>query len=214
MNKPYVIGIAGSSGSGKTFFLKSFLNHFLPEQVTLISQDDYYIPANTKTREENRLYNFDLPTAINRKAFFHDIKQLFEGNTIYREEYTFNNPDIKPKMLEIKPAPILIIEGLFIFHYEEVNNLLDFRIFLDADEPVALERRLRRDLIERGYDHDDVMYKWINHVVPSYNAYLLPYKPICDLVILNNADDPKIIDDAANKISVDLKEKKLDISII
>ncbi|TDS17257.1 uridine kinase family protein [Sphingobacterium paludis] len=214
MNKPYVIGIAGSSGSGKTFFLRSFLNHFLPEDVTLISQDDYYIPANTKTREENRLYNFDVPTSINREAFYHDIKQLFNGQTVYREEYTFNNPDIKPKMLAIKPAPILIVEGLFIFHYEEVNELLDFRIFLDAEESVALERRLRRDLIERGYDHDDVMYKWVNHVVPSYKEFLAPYKPICDLVIINNTDDPKIIDDAANKISMDLREKKSDITII
>ena len=200
MSKPYVIGIAGSSGSGKTFFLKSFLNHFHQDQVTLISQDDYYIPANTKTREENRLYNFDLPTAINRSSFYHDINELFSGNVVYREEYTFNNPDIKPKMLEIKPAPILIVEGLFIFYYQEVNQLLDYRIFLDADESVALERRLRRDLIERGYDHDDVMYKWINHVVPSYNEYLLPYKDACDLVIINNTDSPKIIDDAANNI--------------
>ena len=214
MNKPYVIGIAGSSGSGKTFFLKSFLNHFLPEQVTLISQDDYYIPANTKTQEENRLYSFDLPTAINRKDFYHDIKQLFDGKTVFKEEYTFNNPALKPKILEIKPAPILIVEGLFIFHYEEVNELLDFRIFLDAEESVALERRLRRDLIERGYDHDDVMYKWENHVVPSYQQYLLPYKPEVDLVIINNTDDPKIIDDATHSISTDLKAKKIDISII
>lgn len=205
MDKPYVIGIAGSSGSGKTFFLKRFLDHFQPDQVTLISQDDYYIPANTKTKEENRLYNFDQPTAINRGSFFHDIKQLFGGHTVYRQEYTFNNPDITPKILEIKPAPILIVEGLFIFHYEEVNELLDYRIFLDAEESVALERRLRRDLIERGYDHDDVMYKWINHVVPAYEQYLVPFKSICDLVIINNTDDPKIIDEAAREISVELK---------
>lgn len=205
MNKPYVIGIAGSSGSGKTFFLKRFLDHFRPDQITLISQDDYYIPANTKTKEENRLYNFDLPTAINRKSFFHDIKQLFSGHTVYRKEYTFNNPRTIPKMLEIKPAPILVVEGLFIFHYEEVNELLDYRIFLDAAESVALERRLRRDLIERGYDHDDVIYKWVNHVIPAYEQYLVPFKSKCDLVIINNANDPKIIDDAAREISTGLK---------
>ena len=205
MDKPCVIGIAGSSGSGKTFFLKRFLDHFHREQITLISQDDYYIPANTKTKEENRLYNFDLPTAINRESFFHDIKQLFDGRTVYRQEYTFNNPDTVPKMLEIKPAPILVIEGLFIFHYEEVNELLDYRVFLDADESVALDRRLRRDLIERGYEHDDVMYKWVNHVVPAYEQYLAPFKSICDLVIINNADDPKIIDDAARRISAEFK---------
>lgn len=207
MDKPYVIGIAGSSGSGKTFFLKSFLNHFSEDEVTLISQDDYYIPANTKTREENRLYNFDLPTAINRELFYAHIKDLFDGKTVYKEEYTFNNPNITPKMLQINPAPILVVEGLFIFHYEEVNQLLDYRIFLDADEPIALERRLRRDLIERGYDHDDVMYKWTNHVVPSYNEYLLPYREQCNLVIKNNVDDPQVIQDFTNTIAVDLRKR-------
>lgn len=207
MNKPHVIGIAGSSGSGKTFFLKSFLNHFDSDQVTLISQDDYYIPANTKTQEENRLYNFDLPTAIDRTAFYRDIKDLFDGKVIHKEEYTFNNPNIKPKMLEIKPAPILIVEGLFIFHYSEVNDLLDYRIFLDAEESIALQRRLKRDLIERGYDHDDVMYKWVNHVVPSYNEFLLPYRPICDKVIVNNTDAPALINKETDMISGMLKEK-------
>ncbi|CDS92600.1 uridine kinase family protein [Sphingobacterium faecium] len=205
--KPYVIGIAGSSGSGKTFFLNCFLKHFSPEEVTLISQDDYYIPANTKTQEENKLYNFDLPTSIDRDAFYKDISDLFEGKTIYKEEYTFNNPAIKPKMLEIKPAPILIIEGLFIYHYTEVNHLIDHRIFLDANQEIALERRLRRDLIERGYFEDDVLYKWVNHVLPSYNEYLLPYKNTCDQVIINNTDDPAPIWKITDDICQELKDK-------
>ncbi|KKX50554.1 MULTISPECIES: uridine kinase [Sphingobacterium] len=205
--KPYVIGIAGSSGSGKTFFLNCFLKHFSPDEVTLISQDDYYIPANTKTQEENKLYNFDLPTSIDRNAFYKDISDLFDGKTIYKEEYTFNNPAIKPKMLEIKPAPILIIEGLFIYHYTEVNKLIDHRIFLDANQDIALERRLRRDLIERGYFEDDVRYKWVNHVLPSYNEYLLPYKNSCDQVIINNTDDPEPIWKITDDICADLKDK-------
>ncbi|MCT1525546.1 MULTISPECIES: uridine kinase family protein [Sphingobacterium] len=207
MDKPYVIGIAGSSGSGKTFFLKSFLDHFSPDEITLISQDDYYIPANTKTQEENRLYNFDLPTSIDRNAFYSDIKDLFDGKTVYKEEYTFNNPALTPKMLEIKPAHILVVEGLFIFHYEEINQLLDYRIFLDAEESIALRRRLRRDLVERGYDHDDVMYKWINHVVPSYNEYLLPFRETCDLVIQNNTDEPAVIQSFTNDIASELRKR-------
>lgn len=187
--KPFVIGIAGSSGSGKTLFLKCFLNHFTEQEVTLISQDDYYIPAHTKTREENRLYNFDLPTAINREDFYKDILDLFEGKTIRREEYTFNNAAATPKILEIKPAPILIVEGLFIFHYSEVNALLSQRIFIHADDEVALRRRIKRDLLERGYDEEDVRYKWYNHVLPCFREYLLPYKPSCDLIIENNEDD-------------------------
>jgi uridine kinase len=205
--RPFVIGIAGSSGSGKTLFLKSFLKHFRADQIILISQDDYYIPANTKTKEDNKLYNFDLPTAIDRKAFFGDIKDLFDGETISREEYTFNNANIKAKLIEIKPAPILIIEGLFIFHYKEINELLDYRIFIDADEDIALQRRIRRDFVERGYHEEDVLYKWDNHVVPAYKQYLLPFKDHCDEILINNHNDHKIIENASFTLSKNLKAK-------
>ncbi|MGV3763692.1 uridine kinase family protein [Parapedobacter sp.] len=206
INAPYVVGIAGSSGSGKTFFLNCFLNHFAPHEVALISQDDYYIPANTKTKEENKRYNFDLPTAIDRSAFQRDIKLLFDGETVFRKEYTFNNPALKPRMIETKPAPILLVEGLFIFYYEEVNALLDHRIFLHAEEEVALQRRLKRDLLERGYDEEDVRYKWINHVIPAYQAYLLPFRDRCDRVIINNTDDPAPIVAVTDEISADLRQ--------
>lgn len=173
----------------------------------MISQDDYYIPANTKTKEENKLYNFDLPTAIDRAAFFHDIRSLFEGQTIYREEYTFNNLALRPKMLETRPAPILIVEGLFIFYYEEVNALLNHRIFLHAEEEIALQRRLKRDLIERGYDEEDVRYKWVNHVMPAYHEYLQPYRNQCDRIIINNTDDPAPIIAITDDISAELRKK-------
>jgi len=205
--KPYVIGIAGSSGSGKTFFLKCFLNHFKDHEVTLISQDDYYKPANTKTQEENKLYNFDIPSSINRAQFFHDISDLFEGKTVYKEEYTFNNPALTPKILEIKPAPLLIVEGLFIFHFEEINAMLNERIFLHAEEQIALERRLKRDLIERGYDEEDVKYKWFNHVLPSFEKYLYPYKGLCDRIIENNTDDVANMIKVTDEISADLRKK-------
>jgi len=205
--KPYVIGIAGSSGSGKTFFLKCFLNHFKEHEVTLISQDDYYLPANTKTQEENKLYNFDVPEAINRELFFHDINALIHGETVYKEEYTFNNPLIKPKMLEIKPAPLLIVEGLFIFHFDEINELLNERIFLHADEEIALQRRLKRDLIERGYYEEDVKYKWYNHVLPSFAEYLLPYQSTCNRVIENNTDDTQMMMRITDELSAELRQK-------
>lgn len=203
--KPYVIGIAGSSGSGKTFFLNCFVNHFATHEVALISQDDYYIPAHTKTQEENKRYNFDLPTAIDREAFYRDIRLLFEGHTVSREEYTFNNPALKPKMIEIKPAPVLIVEGLFIFFYEEINNLLNHRIFLHAEEEIALQRRLKRDLIERGYNEEDVRYKWVNHVMPAYRQYLLPFREQCDRILINNTDDPTPILAITDEISAELR---------
>ena len=191
--KPFVIGIAGGSGSGKTFFLKCFLNHFKKEEICLLSQDDYYYRVgHTMTAEENKLYNFDLPATIDNNQFLSDIKNLINGETVYQKEYTFNNPNAEPKLLEIKPAPIVMVEGLFILHFEEIAEILDMKIFIDTDEDVALQRRLKRDLIERGYPEGDVLYKWNNHVMPAFNDYLLPYKKQCDKIITNNthvADD-------------------------
>lgn len=191
--KPFVIGIAGGSGSGKTFFLKCFLNHFKKKEICLLSQDDYYYRVgHTMTAEENKLYNFDLPATIDNNQFLSDIKNLINGQTVYQKEYTFNNPNAEPKLLEIKPAPIVMVEGLFILHFEEIAEILDMKIFIDTDEDIALQRRLKRDLIERGYPEGDVLYKWNNHVMPAFNDYLLPYKKQCDKIITNNthvADD-------------------------
>jgi uridine kinase len=207
INKPYVIGVAGGSGSGKTFFLNCFLNHFTPEEVCLVSQDDYYIQMGEMTAEQNRLHNFDLPSCIEVNQFENDIADLINYNTVYKREYTFNNAYAVPKILEIKPAPILILEGLFIYHYEKVNESFDYRIFIDADTEIALERRLRRDLLERGYSEDDVMYKWHNHVLPAYNKYLLPHRDICDLKIANSSNELSHILTITNEISKDLKAK-------
>ena len=208
MNKPYIVGIAGGSGSGKTFFLKCFLEHFTADEVCLVSQDDYYFPvAHNMTPEENKLYNFDLPATIDHEHFQEDISKLLNKETILKPEYTFNNPTIVPKILEIKPAPILIVEGLFILHFKEISKLLDMKVFIDADEEVALQRRLKRDLIERGYSHDDVMYKWINHVVPAYKEYLLPYKDECDEIITNNSNIAGEIIGVTEKISAELRKK-------
>jgi uridine kinase len=138
------------------------------------------------TAEENKLYNFDEPSTIDNDLFMSDISKLINGETVLQKEYTFNNPNAEPRLLEIKPAPIVIVEGLFILHFEDIAQLLDLKIFIDTDEDIALQRRLRRDLLERGYPEDAVLYKWNNHVVPAYKTYLLPYREECDEVITNN----------------------------
>ncbi|WP_017258221.1 uridine kinase family protein [Pedobacter arcticus] len=205
--KPYVLGVAGGSGSGKTFFLKAFLNHFAADEICLVSQDDYYIQQGEMTPEQNKLHNFDLPSCIEVEQFENDVFDLLNYKTVYKKEYTFNNPHLKPKILEIKPAPILILEGLFIYHYQKIDSIFDYRIFMDAAVEIALERRLKRDLVERNYSQDDVMYKWENHVMPSYNEFLLPYRDKCDSVIDNSTNQLENMLLITEKISSDLKEK-------
>lgn len=175
-----------------------------------MSQDDYYIPvAHNMTAEENKLYNFDVPTTLDRRHFEDDISKLMNGETILKKEYTFNNPNIIPKILEIRPAPIMIVEGLFIFHFKKIAEVLNLKIFIEADDDIALQRRLKRDLIERGYSNEDVIYKWINHVVPAYEEYLLPYREECDKVIYNNSNEAAEIIRVTEEISKELRERVL-----
>ncbi len=207
--KPFVIGIAGGSGSGKTFFLNCFLNHFNPGDICLVSQDDYYRSKDLQHIDENGWINFDLPEGIDDEKLLTDLQQLISGTSIEKKEYTFNVSVEKAKMLALKSAPIIIVEGLFIFHYQKVAELFDMRIFMDADEEVTLNRRIKRDGEERGYDRDMVMYQWVNHVLPAYNAYLLPYKDTAHKILINNSHVADDIIIATQEISQELKEKVL-----
>lgn len=209
MNRPFVIGVAGGSGSGKTFFLNCFLHHFTNEQVSLISQDDYYRPIEEQPRDENGWVNFDLPQCIEEDKLLADLSVLLRGHSIQKKEYTFNVDNEKAKMLTIKSAPIIIVEGLFVFHFEKIASLFDMKIFMDADEEITLNRRLKRDIKERGYDHDMIMYQWVNHVLPAYNSYLLPYKNSAHKIILNNSHVADDIIEITKQLAGELKETVL-----
>lgn len=204
-NRPFVIGVAGGSGSGKTFFLKCFLHHFTSEEVSLISQDDYYRPKQEQQIDENGWINFDLPDGIDDARLLHDLKKLLEGDCVEKKEYTFNMNEAQARTLNIASAPIIIVEGLFVFHFKEIAKLFDMKIFMDADEEITLNRRISRDEIERGYTRDMVMYQWVNHVLPAYKQYLLPYKDTCHKVIMNNKHVADDIIKVSQEISDELK---------
>ncbi len=198
MQKPYLVGIAGGSASGKTYLLNSLLNHFNPSDICLISQDHYYKPMHMQLVDDNGEINFDLPEGIEREQLYSDISNLLAGKTIKKQEYTFNVPKDNPEILCINPAPIIVIEGLFIFHFKELFELFDYKVFVDADHEIKLNRRLTRDQIERGYTKDMILYQWYNHVMPAYDQYLLPYKTSCEFVIHNNDDISHEIDILSN----------------
>jgi len=182
----YTIGITGGSGSGKTFFLEGLSSRFTPEQLCLISQDNYYKPRDSQPLDANQVKNFDLPESIDREAFAHDIKQLKSGQEVVKKEYTFNNPAKIPKTLVFRPTPILVVEGLFVQYFEEISSELDLKVFIEAKDHVKLGRRIRRDQIDRGYDLDDVLYRYQYHVMPVYESLIDPLKHRADLIVPND----------------------------
>lgn len=182
----FTIGITGGSASGKTHFLNKLSTYFKEGEVCLISQDHYYKPIHLQKRDVNGVENFDLPESIDRDFFFSDITKLKSGETLKKKEYTFNKPQSEAKDLVFKPAPILIVEGLFVQYFEEINGLLDLRIFMEAKTHLTVARRIRRDAMERGYDMNDVLYRFEHHVMPIYESIIEPLKYRSDFIIPNN----------------------------
>ncbi len=185
MKKPFIIGITGGSGSGKTSIIKLLREKFSEDELCLISQDNYYLDRTQQLQDANGVTNFDLPTCLNEKQFLQDIRTLMEGKSIEFTEYTFNNDLRESRVIKIDSAPIIVVEGLFVFYYEEMRKLMDLKVYVDASDIVKLKRRIQRDQVERNYPIDDVLYRYEYHVTPAYQNYILPFKRQADIIINN-----------------------------
>ena len=165
--------------------------------------DNYYKTIDQVPLDANGIQNFDLPAALDSALYRQHIEAVKDGQTIQKQEYTFNNPNVVPKMLTFSPAPIILIEGIFVFYFAEVAKLIDLKVFVDAQEHIKLKRRIQRDAIERGYDLDDVLYRYEHHVAPTYDLYVKPGAQEADIVINNNAS----FDRALEVLSIYLQAK-------
>lgn len=188
MADPLIIGITGGSGSGKSFFVQELVKKFRPEEVCLITQDNYYKENDLQPLDERGIENYDLLESIDGDKLYNDILKIAKGEQVEINEYTFNNPVTVPKKIIFNPAPVIIVEGLMVFHLEKIRELINYSVFIDADELIKVKRRIIRDAKERGYDLDDVLYRYEHHVTPFYTRYLLPLKMEVDIIIPNNND--------------------------
>ncbi|UXX80872.1 uridine kinase [Reichenbachiella carrageenanivorans] len=191
MTTPYIVGITGGSASGKTLLLNELRKPFKDDELCVLSQDNYYRPMQEQLVDDHGVENFDIPSSIDHEAFARDIARLKRGETVELYEYTFNKANQEPKVLVHKPAPIIVIEGIFVFYYQEVVDQLDLKVFVDAREYLMIKRRILRDAKERGYDLDDVLYRFENHIMPAYKKYIKPFKHDSDIIIPNNNDSFK-----------------------
>ena len=186
MKSPYIIGVTGGSGSGKTTFIRQIRKSFSEKELCIISQDDYYLPKDKQKLDKNGVINYDLPGAIDRESFIRDIKLLASGKQVSRPQYTFNNEEVESKMLTFRPAPIIVVEGLFVLHYKKIKKLCDLKVFFHAKENLKVIRRIKRDRVERKIPIEEVLYQYENHVLPAFEKYILPYREKADIVINNN----------------------------
>jgi uridine kinase len=194
MKKPFVVGITGGSGSGKTHFLYRMMASFSASDICLISQDNYYKNILEQQKDFMGVENFDLPDSFRRQEFHQDLQKLINGESIALTEYTFNNATAVPKIIELNSAPIIIVEGLFTMYYEEIKSLLDLKLFVEAPDFLMMKRRILRDGKERGYDMDDVLHRYEHHVMPTYRKYILPTRYEADFIIPNESNFESALD--------------------
>lgn len=212
LKKPLLVGIAGGSASGKTFLLNSIAKSFNSKQVTIISLDNYYKPKEQQTVQPDGTINFDHPNALDLDKFYHDLLYLLEGNSLKIKEYHFNNPNKPETWITYHLAPIVVLEGLFVFYKKEIRKLLDLKVFVEAEEHIKLIRRIARDHQERGYSLENILEQYENHVVPMYRQFVEPTKQYADIIIQNNTREiPKGVDVVVNhlKYYVEKFSKKL-----
>lgn len=180
--KPYIIGIAGGSGSGKSTFAARIKEAF-PTQVSLVSCDNYYLPHDDLPLEERAHLNYDAPEALEFDLMVKHLEQLKNGQAALCPVYDFTRHTRSDKVTKIKPRPIILIDGILIFHDESLRNCMDLKIYVETDADERILRRARRDMLERGRDLDSVIEQYLSTVKPMHNTYVKPTKVFADIIL-------------------------------
>ena len=177
-----VIGIAGGSGSGKTTLMKNLIDKF-GDVITVLSHDNYYKRHDELSYEERCQLNYDEPGAFDTSLMIYQLDQLRHGQPIDCPVYDFTVHNRSNETIRIVPERVIIVEGILIFESEPLRQLMDIKIFVDADADVRLCRRIKRDVNKRGRSLESVLTQYQQTVKPMHEKYVEPTKKYADLVV-------------------------------
>ena len=184
----YFIGIAGGTASGKTTIV-SMLSDVLGEKGQIIYLDSYYHAFSDKTLAERKQQNYDHPDSFDFEALVEDIKSLKAGKTIRMPVYDYVNFTRSDSFVEVKPHPVIVVEGMLVLFYPQLRELLDLKIFIDTPDDERLIRRIRRDTIERGRSLDSILDQYQTTVRPMHEQFIGPSKKFADIIIPRGAEN-------------------------
>jgi len=190
--KPYIIGIAGGSGSGKSTFAKRIQKNF-PQQVSVVSCDNYYLPHDELSLEERANLNYDAPVALEFDLMVKHLEALKQGQTVQSPVYDFTRHTRSTAVTEIPSRPIILIDGILIFHDPALRECMDLKIYVETDADERILRRARRDMRERGRDLDSVIHQYLSTVKPMHNAYVEPTKVYADIILNGGKNEQAFI---------------------
>lgn len=182
MSEVMVIGIAGGTGSGKTTITKKLVQRFAGE-VSVINHDNYYKAHHDMPYEQRCKLNYDHPDAFDTDLLISDLRKLKSGREIVCPVYDYSIHDRSDKTMVIKPAKVIIVEGILIFADITLCDEMDIKIFVDADADVRILRRITRDVRDRGRSLESVIKQYLTTVKPMHEQFVEPSKRNADIII-------------------------------
>ncbi len=181
-DRPSLIGVAGPSCSGKTT-LSRLLAQRLPGPTAVFSFDSYYRDFAGLPPIEKARFNFDAPEALDAELLIHHLERLAEGESVERPIYRFETHSRAAKCEHLDPGRHIVVEGLFALHWSRLRHLYSLSVFVQADDRLCLERRLARDVAERGRTRESVLSQYEEQVRTMSHRYVLPSQQYADLVL-------------------------------
>ena len=181
----YIIGLAGGTGSGKSFIANKLLNYFDKNKICLIQLDSYYKDLSDMEFKDREKYNFDHPNAIDFTSLINDINKLNTFGIAEIPKYNFQTHCRSKNKKKINKKEILIIEGILSFYNKVLRNKINYKIYIDISEKIRLERRINRDINLRGRTNKSIIEQFNKTVKPMHKKYVNPTKRYADLVIKN-----------------------------
>ncbi len=202
-----VIGIAGGTGSGKTTVVNKIINSFPAGEVAVIPQDSYYKDSSHVPVEERSKINFDEPDSIEWTLLVDHLQQLRAGNTVQMPTYSYLTCTRQPETVEIRPSDVVIVEGILVLTDPVLREMMDIKIFVDADADERLIRVISRDCIERGRTPQMVIDRYQDVLKPMHNLYIEPCKRHADIILPQGGSNKVAINLLADYIDGRLSKK-------
>ena len=191
-NKPFVIGVAGGSGSGKSTVTRQVLASIGPEMAAVVYQDDYYLDQTHMSPEERRKTNYDHPQAFDWPLMMQQVQALRRGESIEMPEYDFSLHNRSSKTITVKSGPVVVVEGLFALFDADLRKMMSLKIFVDTAADVRFIRRLQRDIAERGRSTESVIAQYLETVRPMHKQFIEPTKRHADVILPHGANGPAV----------------------
>ena len=188
------IGIAGGTGCGKTTVVNQITEQLPASEVGVISQDAYYKDLSHLSYEERCEINFDHPRAIDFDLLREHLLELKAGNPVEQPVYSFVEHNRTGRTVRTYPRKVMIVEGILIMTHPEIRELFDIKIYVHADSDERLIRRLKRDIMERGRDLEEVLERYQYTLKPMHTQFIEPTKEYADMIIPNNKYNTVAID--------------------